>query len=284
MIKKRKRGVYTFCGCVFGVIALDNRKWDEEIETSQEIQPDIDQLLEFWLREENTVVDAQPEMPAQDSTPLDIQHEMPMQESAPEGKYRKQSAADWQGSILMYLHDLSFLLAGLVLVFLLLLRVVVVSGTSMNATLLDGDYLLLLSSTFYHDPQHGDIIVASKESFDNGAPIVKRVIATEGQWVNIDFERGVVYVGDSRDTMEPLDEPYTLTPTTVKEGTTFPLRVDEGHLFVLGDNRNGSKDSRHPEIGLIDKREVLGKVFFLFFPGTNYGQEKQDFGRIGVVD
>ena len=132
--------------------------------------------------------------------------------------------------------------------------------------------------------EDSDVVVISKSSYDNGAPIVKRVIATEGQWVDIDFERGVVYVGDSRDTMEPLDEPYTLTPTTVKEGTTFPLQVDKGHLFVLGDNRNGSKDSRHPEIGLIDKREVLGKVFFLFFPGTNYGQEKQDFGRIGVVD
>ena len=121
--------------------------------------------------------------------------------------------------MLSYLHDLTCLLAGLILVFLLLFRVVVVSGTSMNSTLLDGDYLLLLSSTFYHDPQAGDIIVASKESFDDGKPIVKRVIATEGQWVDIDFEAGVVYVGDTMDTLEPLEEPYTLTPTTVSEGT-----------------------------------------------------------------
>lgn len=181
-------------------------------------------------------------------------------------------------TVLTYLHDLAYLLAGLVLVFLLLFRVVVVSGTSMNNTLVDGDYLLVLSNTFYQNPSYGDVIVASKQSFDNGAPIVKRVIATEGQKVDIDFEAGIVYVDDV-----PLEESYTLTPTNEPEGISFPLVVDDGCLFVMGDNRNGSKDSRHPEIGLIDEREVLGKVFFLFFPGTNYGEVARDFGRIGVV-
>ena len=203
-------------------------------------------------------------------------------EAAPEGTEKKKE--DWRKVVFTYLHDLTFLLAGLILVFLLLFRVVIVDGTSMNNTLLDGDYLLLLSNTFYTEPQHGDIIVASKKSFDNGAPIVKRVIATEGQWVNIDFEAGIVYVGDTKETMVALDEPYTLTLTTRDEGMVFPLQVDEGCLFVMGDNRDGSKDSRHPEIGLVDKREVLGKVIFLFIPGTNKGAYEQDFGRIGVVD
>jgi len=184
----------------------------------------------------------------------------------------------WQKSLLMYVHDLIFLLATIVVVFLLLFRVVVVSGTSMNNTLMDGDYLLLLSNVFYRDPKPGDIIVASKSTFDNGAPIVKRVIATEGQTVDIDFQKGIVYVDGVA-----LDEPYTLTSTTVKEGVKFPLVVDEGCLFVLGDNRDGSKDSRNPEIGLIDKREVLGKVIFLFFPGTNVAKVERDFDRIGVV-
>lgn len=190
---------------------------------------------------------------------------------------QKEAAAG--STVLTYLHDLAYLLAGLVLVFLLLFRVVVVSGTSMNNTLLDGDYLLLLSSTFYQEPQFGDVIVASKTSYDDGAPIVKRVIATEGQMVDIDFETGIVYVNDI-----PLDEEYTLTPTNEHEGISFPLIVEEGCIFVMGDNRNGSKDSRHPDIGQIDKREVLGKVFFLFFPGTNDNEFERDYGRIGVVD
>lgn len=233
-------------------------------------ETDIDALLEQWLREET----------------VPIEEPVPAVEPAKpeEKKTARRSKSGWQGTLLMYLHDLVYLLAGLILVFLLLFRVVVVSGTSMNSTLLDGDYLLLLSSTFYHDPQYGDIIVASKESFDNGAPIVKRVIATEGQVVDIDFVKGIVYVDGVA-----LDEPYTLTPTNASEGIEFPLTVAEGCLFVMGDNRNGSKDSRHPEIGLVDKREVLGKVFFLFVPGTNgtdiNGQpiEPRDFGRIGVI-
>ncbi len=190
---------------------------------------------------------------------------------------------NWRKTLLVYAHDVLYLLAALV-IFSLFLRVVVVDGTSMNNTLKDGDYLLVLSNVFYRDPQQGDIIVCSKETFDNGAPIVKRVIATEGQKVDIDFNAGIVYVDDV-----PLDEPYTMTPTSLYEGVDFPLIVGENCVFVLGDNRNGSRDSRHPSIGLIDEREVIGKVIFLFIPGTNgvdYAgdpRESRDFSRIGVV-
>ena len=200
-------------------------------------------------------------------------------------KGRKEENVSLQTSILLYLHDLVYLLAAVIVVFLLCFRVVVVSGTSMNHTLLDGDYLLLLGDMFYRDPKAGDIIVASKQSFDNGKPIVKRVIATAGQTVDIDFDHGIVYVDGVA-----LEEDYINSPTTMKEGIVFPLVVDEGCLFVLGDNRGASKDSRNPEIGLIDKREVLGKVVFLFMPGTNgtnfWGEpnEQRDFDRIGVVE
>ena len=180
--------------------------------------------------------------------------------------------------LLSYLHDLTFLIAGVLLVFSLLFRVVVVSGPSMNNTLIDGDWLLLLGNTFYNDPKYGDIIVASKDSFDNGTPIVKRVIATEGQEVYIDFEAGIVYVDD-----RPLSEPYTNTPTNMQEGIEFPLTVEPGCVFVMGDNRNVSKDSRSTEIGLIDKREILGKAIFLFFPGNNSGSLTREFDRIGVL-
>jgi signal peptidase I len=206
-----------------------------------------------------------------------------MADDKPLVKVTRRNKTTWKHGVLLYLHDLVYLLAAVIVIFLLLFRVVVVSGRSMNDTLYDGDYLLLLSNIFYSEPQAGDVIVAAKEDFKNGAPIVKRVIATEGQWVDIDFERGIVYVGDDPDHMVPLVEPYTKTLTTKAEGVVFPLQVDEGHIFVLGDNRDDSKDSRHPEIGLIDKREVMGKVIFLFFPGTNYGMRPRDFNRIGVV-
>ena len=178
-------------------------------------------------------------------------------------------------TILLYLHDFVIWLVAILLIFLLLFRVVVVSGPSMNDTLVHGDYLLLLNNVFYTDPKQGDIIVAAKSSFKDGEPIIKRVIATEGQWVDIDFDAGIVYVNGTA-----LEEPYTKTPTNIFEGVGFPLMVDEGCIFVMGDNRNESKDSRSLEIGLIDKREVLGKAIFLFLPGKDVATEQMNFKRI----
>ena len=181
-------------------------------------------------------------------------------------------------SVLLYLHDFVTWLVVILLVFLLLFRVVVVSGPSMNTTLLHGDYLLLINNVFYQEPSHGDIVVVSKDSFKDGEPIIKRVIATEGQWVDIDFDAGIVYVNGNA-----LDEPYVNTPTNLYEGVEFPLMVEEGCIFVLGDNRNESKDSRSPEIGQIDKREILGKAIFLFIPGRDPVTEKMNFVRIGAL-
>lgn len=195
-----------------------------------------------------------------------------------EPRFAPEETQDWRKTVLAYLHDIIMYLTGMVLVLLILFRVVVVSGTSMNMTLLDGDYLLLLSNLFYRTPEHGDIVVVSKSSFDDGAPIVKRVIATEGQTVNIDFDEGVVYVDGI-----PLEEDYTFTPTNLSGGVSFPLTVEEGCIFVMGDNRNGSRDSRFPEIGLVDRREVLGKVLLLFLPGTNKNTVQRDMSRIGVI-
>ena len=185
---------------------------------------------------------------------------------------------DRKNAVLLYLHDFVAWLVAIVLILLLLFRVVVVSGPSMNMTLVHGDYLLLLNNTLYTNPKQGDIVVAAKDSFNDGEPIIKRVIATEGQWVDIDFETGVVYVNGTA-----MEESYTNTPTNLYEGVEFPLMVEEGCIFVLGDNRNNSKDSRSPEIGLIDKREILGKAIFLFFPGKDPSTEKIMFDRIGAL-
>lgn len=199
------------------------------------------------------------------------------------GKFEKKNRQQpqkpsWKESVVMYLHDWIFLLFGILLAFLLLFRVIVVSGDSMYATLWDGDYVLLLSNLFYQEPEQGDIVVVSKESFDNGAPIVKRVIAVEGQTVDIDFEQGIVYVDGVA-----LEEPYINNLTTVSEGVIFPLTVEENCIFALGDNRQVSRDSRDPTIGQIDRREVLGRALVLMFPGTSHGHYPRDFSRIGVV-
>ena len=192
------------------------------------------------------------------------------------GKIENAAAASGNG-LLAYLHDFVWLMAAVLVLFLLCFRVVVVSGPSMKQTLFNGDYLFLVSNTFYHNPEQGDIIVASKDTFRDGEPIVKRVIATEGQIVDIDFVLGIVYVDG-----QPLDEPYTFTPTNLQEGVQFPLTVEKNCVFVMGDNRNESKDSRSHEIGQVDCRQILGRAVFLLFPGCAEDATR-DFSRIGVL-
>ena len=198
-----------------------------------------------------------------------------MENKAERPAAEKQDAKE---TFLDYLHDLIYILTAALLLCLLCFRVVVVSGSSMYNTLVDGDYLLLISNVFYRNPQQGDIVVASKGSFENGAPIVKRVIATEGRTVDIDFSAGIVYVDGAA-----LEEDYTYTLTNLDEGVSFPQVVEEGHVFLMGDNRNKSRDSRSPDIGQVDEREILGKAIFLFMPGTNEGNDKIDFSRIGAL-
>lgn len=196
-------------------------------------------------------------------------------------KKNEEEPMTWQKSLLLYLHDLIYLLAAVMIVFMLLFRIVIVSGSSMYSTLWNGDWLLVTGSVLYREPEAGDIIVASKDSFNDGEPIIKRVIATEGQTVDIDFEAGIVYVDGIA-----LEEDYTYTLTNVQEGIVFPITIADGCIFAMGDNRNGSKDSRHPDIGMIDTREVLGRAVFLMFPGMgeDENEAERDFDRIGALN
>ena len=192
---------------------------------------------------------------------------------------KEKEPRNWKQSVLLYVHDLMCMLLVVMFLFLVVFRVILVTGDSMFTTLWDGDYLLLVSELFCGAPEPGDIVVISKQSFDNGSPIVKRVIATEGQTVDIDFESGTVYVDG-----KALREPYIHNETTNEEGTVFPLTVAENCIFVLGDNRAVSLDSRSPQIGQIDRREVLGKALCLIIPGTHHGQLLPDYSRIGAVN
>ena len=158
------------------------------------------------------------------------------------------------------------------------IRMLGVDGHSMLNTLQHDDRLLVVNPIFYHDYQYGDIVILRKNGVFDNDPIVKRVIAVGGQTVDIDFDAGVVYVDG-----EALEEDYVREPTYTAEGTEFPLTVPEGSIFVMGDNRNGSSDSRDYRLGTVDTRYVIGKAAFLIFPGPDYDTEKRDFSRIGVI-
>lgn len=164
-----------------------------------------------------------------------------------------------------------------VMIFTFVIRLIGVDGHSMVPTLQNGDRLLVLNSMLYDDYKYGDIVVLRKESFLT-EPIVKRVIATEGQTVDIDFANGIVYVDGVA-----LEEDYINDLTYTDEGTEFPLTVPEGSIFVMGDNRNRSDDSRNSALGTVDTRYVIGRAVFLLFPGADEVTEERDFGRIGLI-
>lgn len=163
------------------------------------------------------------------------------------------------------------------LTFTFVVRLMGVSGPSMLPSLQDGDRLLVLSSWLCGDFEYGDIVIARKESFGE-EPIVKRVIATGGQTVDIDFSLGRVYVDG-----ELLQEDYINDLTYLEEGIEFPLTLGENELFLMGDNRNRSSDSRHYLLGGIDERLIIGKAVFRIFPGKNSLSEKRDFSTIGPL-
>ena len=182
-------------------------------------------------------------------------------------------------SLYEWVQALVWVVLAVVVLFTFGVRVVLVSGPSMRETLQDQDCLLVLNTPLCGGFEAGDIVIIRRESFRDGEPIVKRVIATEGQMVNIDFDAGVVCV-DGR----PLEEDYIREPTYLEEGMTFPVTVPEGCVFVLGDNRNDSDDSRDPDLGPVDTREILGQAVLLLFPGVTADSGERDFDRLGLLD
>jgi len=197
-----------------------------------------------------------------------------MNETWPEIKKRKMK--ERRGEIFDWVQALVTALLACVIVFTFVIRVVSVSGTSMLDTLHHNDKILV--SGLFYTPRQGDVVVLRTETFSD-EPIVKRIIAMEGQTVRIDFEEGVVYVDD-----EALDEPYTFTPTNRRIDFEDDTVVPEGCLFVLGDNRNGSIDSRDLRIGCVDSRLVMGRALFILIPGSDPAREEGfSFSRIGFI-
>ena len=187
---------------------------------------------------------------------------------------KAQAAQGWYS----WLRTLVCVVLATVLVFTLVVRIVRVDGQSMRETLQNGDILLTVNRHLAGALKAGDIVVVKKEYFEDGKPIVKRIIATEGQTVDIDFDEGVVYVDG-----QALEEDYINERTYLEEGTEFPLTVPEGSIFVMGDNRNHSSDSRDSRLGTVDTRYVIGKAVFLAYPGQDERTEKRNYSRIGVI-
>jgi signal peptidase I len=131
-------------------------------------------------------------------------------------------------------------------------------------------------SNLFYTPRNGDIVVIKTDYFGD-TPLVKRVIATAGETIDIDFQRGIVYVDD-----KALEEDYINEPTLTREDFAGPLTVPEGYIFVMGDNRNAATDSRNHVVGLVDTRRVLGKVLMVLIPGDN-SKGKDFWSRIGSV-
>ena len=154
------------------------------------------------------------------------------------------------------------------LVFTFAVRLMGVQGYSMVPTLQHGDRLVVVNNWLCGDYRYGDIVIAYKDSFDT-EPIVKRVIATEGQEINIDFDKGIVYVDGVA-----LEEDYINELTTTKLDFIGPQTVPDGCVFVMGDNRNMSTDSRKSEIGMVDNRLIIGKVYCVIFPLSSFGLVK----------
>ncbi len=195
--------------------------------------------------------------PKYDQQPLEPQ------QGPQEAKEEEKSSDD----LFYWLNALTTALVILVL-FNCFARLTRVDGDSMNNTLQDGELMLVWSLGY--TPQQGDIVVLNKTTADHlgGRAIVKRVIATGGQTVDIDYATSTVYVDG-----EVLDEPYIWEPMIDRlgpQGQTH-IEVPEGSIFVMGDNRNGSDDSRDILIGTVDEDYVLGKAFFSLFPFSKFG-------------
>lgn len=172
-----------------------------------------------------------------------------------------------------------------VIIFSVFFRIATIDGSSMLNTLVGADPYRgvvgdrVIITNFAYTPKNGDIVVISRNA-ENSAkaqstsqgPIIKRVIAVGGQTVDIDFDTATVYVDG-----KALKEDYISTPTDTKYDVDFPVYVPEGSIFVLGDNRQNSLDSRSSYIGengIIDTRYILGHAIYRIFP----------FNRIGRID
>lgn len=161
-----------------------------------------------------------------------------------------------------YLQSIVIALIALILLFTFVARIIVVDGQSMENTLHNGDLMIVRSIDY--TPKQGDVVVLTQESFMSSA-IVKRVIATAGQTLSIDYDAQTVTV-DGTVLKEDYIKEYMLPV-----GDVTDLTVPDGCIFVMGDNRNNSSDSRFNYVGVIDERSVIGQAVAIIYPFGDMG-------------
>lgn len=195
---------------------------------------------------------------------MDKEQELPQNQEENKKKKEKEHPGRYKSEIFNWAESLISVMIFFVIVFIFFARLIGVDGSSMYPTL--EDHNIMLTSNLGYHPSRGDIVVLNKESFWHGLPIVKRIIGVGGDKIDINFETGEVWVND-----ELLNEPYINEPTYTPDDVEFPQVVPEGCVFVMGDNRNGSTDSRNALLGMVDERYILGHVLTIVYPFEKIG-------------
>lgn len=197
-------------------------------------------------------------------------HLMPEEEEVLDPFYTPDTRAQsFRQGVYSWLQPLVLALAVLIMLSTFVGRIIGVDGSSMLPTLHDHDMLVLQSIGY--TPAQGDIVVLTQRSFSD-QPIVKRVIATGGQTVDIDYAANTVTVTDPDGSRHVLDEPYLGEPMRQPSSlSNTHIEVPEGSICVFGDNRNNSTDSRFPSVGTVDQRCVIGRAVLILLPFQRFG-------------
>ena len=204
------------------------------------------------------------------------QNKLELEGQAPAPENNKEESP-LEGFLCCWAQALIAAVATVVLLFTFGVRMIGVSGPSMQDTLYTGDQLLILNAMFC-DFKPGDVVVINDYNAELDETLVKRIIAVGGQTVDIDFSRGVVYVDGA-----VLDEPYIKELTYTNEGLELPITLAEDEVFVMGDNRNHSTDSRDTRLGPVKVGYLQGKALLLVMPGKTPDTNQTDWSRLGLL-